>query len=133
MNYNILKAYLKSIKISQKELAESIGFTEAGFNRTIKKDSLKVRDLEKIAKYLQIPIINLLNPQQNENYNLQQTVSKTRGRNNTTNVVNDSQDTYIGDKNNSTKNKLDMLQLKLDAALKEIELKDEIIKLLKKE
>ncbi len=51
-----LDKILKDKKISKKELFESIELTRQGFDYAIKNDSLRVKDLESIANFLNVPV-----------------------------------------------------------------------------
>jgi len=136
MDYSIIKAYLKSIKITQKELSKSLGFSEAGFIKTLKNDSLKVRDLEKIAKYLNIPITEFFTKSYSDEYFfLNKSGSQSIGNKGASNIMNESKGEYLTQKNKggNTQNEIEMLQIKLKALQNELKLKDEIINLLKRE
>ena len=57
MNYERIKRAAKEKKIAVRNLCAKINLSEAGFYETIKNDTLKVRDLEKIAITLDVPIV----------------------------------------------------------------------------
>ena len=116
LDNNKLKGYLKSFQITFKAFAENIGMSEAGLYRAIKNNSLKLRDLEKIAEYLGVSIGELLEEGPAEYKNDIRTQK-----------ANESEENY------RKKNELEILRLKLESCKKEIALKDEIIALLKSE
>ena len=132
-----LKSIIKFHRYSLKEISELIGLTDSGFHLALKNNTLKVRDLEKIAEILEIDICDFF---KTEAIPLNQTIKQSqKGTGNTINtgVISD------GGKFNKVEIKLqrevenlkkDVKQLKTEVKglEKEVELKDEIIILLKK-
>lgn len=55
-NLQIIKAIAKEQKVTIRELAKSIGITEAGLQKLIRENSTKVDTLELISKRLNVPI-----------------------------------------------------------------------------
>jgi len=56
MNINVLKNILEEKKISQREISDKIGMTQAGFNKALNIGEFKVSTLEKIAEALGVPV-----------------------------------------------------------------------------
>ena len=56
MDYNLLKKQIKFNGYTIEQIAQKIGVTRNGLSTTIKNDTLKVRDLEKICKILEVDI-----------------------------------------------------------------------------
>lgn len=59
MIYNALKKTIRIKSTTQKELADKIGMTEAGLNRALKNDTLRFKDLRKIADVLGVKVYEL--------------------------------------------------------------------------
>lgn len=56
MDYNKLKSLIKDRGLTLLKVSSGIGLTETGFYQAIKNNTLKVRDLEKISKILELPV-----------------------------------------------------------------------------
>jgi len=56
MNINLLKDILNQKKISQREISDKIGMTQAGFNNALSSGDFKVSTLEKIAEALGVSV-----------------------------------------------------------------------------
>ncbi|NVO11693.1 MAG: helix-turn-helix transcriptional regulator [Bacteroidales bacterium] len=56
MNYNKIKELAESRKVTIKDLAIRVGYTEAGLHKAIRNKSIKVDSLENIAQILGVPI-----------------------------------------------------------------------------
>jgi transcriptional regulator with XRE-family HTH domain len=56
LNYNKIKSLASENKISLKELADKINLSEQGLHSGIKKQTLSVTNLEKIAEVLEVPV-----------------------------------------------------------------------------
>lgn len=56
MNYNKIKELAEQKNISVKYILAEIDMTAPGYYSAIKNDTLKIRDLEKIAKILGVPV-----------------------------------------------------------------------------
>jgi transcriptional regulator with XRE-family HTH domain len=60
MDYNILKDLIKQKNIRLADMAEFVGMSETGLWKAFKNNSLRVRDLEAIAKRLNMSIVQIL-------------------------------------------------------------------------
>ena len=123
MKYNKLKLAIKEKGYSISKLAQEIGLTEAGFHQAIKNNTLKVRDLENIAILLDLPIASFFDESnivlQNGNINL-------NGKNSGIISISDA------------KHEIDALHKEvyglkevISGMKRELELKDQIIELMK--
>lgn len=56
MNYNLIKITAEKSSIAIKHIAEEIGMSETGLHAAIRNETLKIRDLENIAKVLSVPV-----------------------------------------------------------------------------
>jgi len=56
LDYNKLKSLIKDRGLTLLKVSSGIGLTETGFYQAIKNNTLKVRDLEKISKILELPV-----------------------------------------------------------------------------
>lgn len=54
MNYELIKVLLERRNLSTKDLYNNIDYTEAGYYRMIKEETLKVSTLEKISAILKV-------------------------------------------------------------------------------
>ena len=61
MNYDKIKNAAYERNITMKALAEAVGLSYNGLSLSFKNDTLKVKDLEKIAKVLDLPISYFFN------------------------------------------------------------------------
>lgn len=52
-------------KITSTQIAEAIGMTRQGFEKTLKEESLKVETLEKIADFFSLPVIAFFDGEKN--------------------------------------------------------------------
>ena len=59
MEYRELKKHLRVKKFTQEEIAEKIGMSRAGLNKALLNDTLKRKDLSKIAQILEVEIWEL--------------------------------------------------------------------------
>ena len=59
MEYRELKKHLRAKKFTQEEMAEKIGMSRAGLNKALLNDTLKRKDLSKIAQILEVEIWEL--------------------------------------------------------------------------
>jgi hypothetical protein len=55
MIFNTLKFYLDQRKVSKSKAARHVGMTQAGFWRSLEKETMKAKDFIKLSKYLNIP------------------------------------------------------------------------------
>ncbi len=55
MIFNTLKFYLEHRNVSKVKAANVVGMTQAGFWRSLDKETLKAKDFMKLAKFLNIP------------------------------------------------------------------------------
>ncbi len=133
MNTNLLQIIWKNKGYTKKYLCEEIGMTTNGFDHALKNMTLKVRDLEKIAEVLEVPVTLFFDSKAVQNF-LQQ------GDNSTSNMAGAlTQNGVFGNENRiGTDNESELLQEKNNSLEKEIEglkaqlnLKNEIIGMLK--
>lgn len=78
MYINTIKKLLKANKYTIKEIATLISLTETGLHLALKNDTLKVRDLFKIAEILDVPITDFFEEEETNSsmsFNYQQGVS----------------------------------------------------------
>lgn len=135
----LLKQHIKDNKITQAEVANNIGLTESGLHLALKNNTLKVKDLLKIAEFLDIEASELLNEQNQyedasdfSNYIGNEPDNKGRVESlerelNDCQYHNHTLDNDIEKLNQKT----ERLNQKIEWQEKEIALKDEIIKLLR--
>jgi len=57
-----IKEHLFKNKISVEAAAKSMGLTAGGFHQAARKNTFKVRDIEALCLYLQIPFCQLFSP-----------------------------------------------------------------------
>ena len=110
MDFDKIKNIAKKRQVTLKELSDNIEMSEANFYKCIKRGSIETKHLEKIAKFLNVPV----------SYFFEET-----GKN-------DSSVTKIKSNNSNVPDCSEFLK-EIEHLNKEIELKDEIIKLLKKQ
>lgn len=136
MDFSKINTFRNLKRIKWTEIANHIQMTRAGLDNSIKNEALKVRDLEKIAEYLEIPIEKFFKNDSDENIFLQRDGAQIVGNRNTV-ATGRSQAKAQKDQNNpmkelvTTRHEVEMLRLKLEAAERELKLKDEIIEMLK--
>lgn len=70
MDYSKIKRISQAKKVTIKSLAEKIGMTEHGLHASIRNNSLKIRDLEKIADVLNIPVVHCFNESDDDDKSL---------------------------------------------------------------
>jgi transcriptional regulator with XRE-family HTH domain len=122
MYINRLRELLKINKFTVKEIASLIPMTETGLHQTLKKNTLKVRDLEKIAEILGVsPAVFFDNDHETINITSRNTQKGTG-----------NYKQQGSRKENNCGVKVELLKERVKGLEKEIELKDEIILLLKK-
>jgi transcriptional regulator with XRE-family HTH domain len=116
-----IKRIIKSKKYSVNEIAELISISGNGLHLALKNNTLKVRDLEKIAEILGVsPAVFFDNDHETINITSRNTQKGTGN--------------YIQQgsrKENNCGVKVELLKERVKGLEKEIELKDEIIELLK--
>jgi len=124
MVYSNLKKILKQKKMTQKELSELIEMSENGFNRSIINDTLRFKDLRKIADVLGVKVYEL-----DDNYS---------GQSITNNTSINGNSNFNNGNINSDCNSCDQLKTEIKNLQKQIEsckdllmAKNEIIQLLK--
>lgn len=127
---NKFKKLAEENDMPMKEVALKIGMTENGLAYAFKHNSFKVRDLAKASELFNIPITYFF--------------SDLDGMNNINQIDGNSNLTVQGKKNRTdnqseprkkseAEQELAMLRQRVEALKKEIELKDEIIQLLKQQ
>lgn len=60
---NRLKRVLEDRGISMRRAATEIGMTGSGLSQAIENDSIKARDIQKIAEFLRVPVETLFSEQ----------------------------------------------------------------------
>ena len=133
MNTSLLQLVWKNKGYTKKSLCNEIGMTTNGFDHALKNMTLKVRDLERIAEVLGVPITLFFDSKGIQNFLKQ-------GNNSTSNMAGSlTQNGVFGNENRiGTDNESELLQEKNNSLKKEIEglkaqlsMKDEIIGILK--
>lgn len=136
MNYNIIDVILKTKKLTKKYLYEAIEMSKGGFDRTVTNDTLKVRDLEKMAKVLDVPVCLFFNEEGIEK--VQNFFNGIENAQVSIGNATSQKGEFGSKKETSTNNELFMLREKYKALEEKLEgfqarldLKDEIIVLLR--
>lgn len=120
MNYSALKNVIKDKNFTLEQVAVGIGMSQRGFIAAMQNDSLRIRDLESIAKFLDVPLPSLLEGSK------QSTVSGTNIQvNNGNNGLN-----YNKVSINECIEKVASLQKQIDLLQDNLKMKDKIIELL---
>lgn len=124
MIYSTLRKTIRVKSTTQKELAEKIGMTEAGFNRALKNDTLRFKDLRKIAEVLGVNVWEL-----DDDYPGPSIINTTSIKGNS----NFNNGNVNGDCNSCEQLKIEIknLQKQIENCKDLIKAKDEIIQLLK--
>lgn len=137
MNYNKIEELRKSKGIAKKFLLEQLDMSRPGFDTALKNKTLKVRDLERIAEILNVPVISFFSEEQGSGHTV---ISKQHGTGNINSIgggfvnhVNTENDKSHQENKQLGKEKTRNIILEQEnKSLKEqLKLKDEIIALLK--
>jgi len=135
MNISKIKLVREAKGYTKKYLCDEIGMTTNGYDHAIKHMTLKVRDLEKIADVLEVPVTlffdvpnsavqNFLNQGDNSSSNIASILNQSGIFGNENKVNSESENELLIEKNKSLKKEIEGLKIQL-------ELKNEIIGILK--
>jgi transcriptional regulator with XRE-family HTH domain len=125
-----IKKLAKDKDTSIRQVAKGIGITENGLAYAFKHDTLKVRDLAKISDLFNVPITYFFTDPEGMN-----NINQVEGNSNLTvqGKKNKTDSPSGAGKKSEAEQELAMLRQRVAALEKEIELKDEIINLLKQQ
>lgn len=123
-----IKKLAKDRSMPMKEVAQSVGMTENGLAYAFKHHSFKVRDLIKASEFFEVPISYFFTDASSlNNYN------QVEGNSNLTvqGKKNNGSNQSGAGKKSDAEHELALLRQRVVALEKEVQLKDEIIELLK--
>ena len=133
MDYSYIDNIREEKRYTKKMVCEKLGMTTNGYDRAIKNSTLKVRDLEKLAEILDVPVgiffqestkQNFFNEGDNSPISIGGSISQKGKFGNKKGVDTNNDKLMLQERNK-------FLEEKIEGLLARLDLKDEIIELLK--